>query len=58
MILSVIATVPGTGSEAQFRVQARTIPEAFALIPMRAAELGFALTNDGSGVVYTVRVVA
>lgn len=55
MTLSVFVSTPQASGE--FKVEAPTISEAFALIPEKAAEFGYALLNDGSSVEYIVSVV-
>lgn len=49
--------VSTTQANGYFDVEAPTIPEAFALIPTRAAELGYGLLNDGAPVEYVVTCV-
>lgn len=46
--------VSTTQASGNFDVEAPTIPEAFALIPVAAAEWGYALLNDGSPVEYVI----
>lgn len=55
MKLEVKVTTPE--AEGYFRVEAPTIPEAFMLIPLKAAEHGLSLLNDGSRVVYEVHTL-
>ena len=57
MVFEVMVETLSTQFGYTFTVTAPTIPEAFTLIPQKAADAGYGLLNDGQSAIYKVRVL-